>query len=382
MARATIVVMNPHGMGRSQPGPIYIPRECRQNTMALQASVRRPSSLWFACSGFAIASIMFLTLNMTPANMMAQAKANRPSVPASATNTSVYRKSEKRVSFDDRWGELTPAFAQHHERGEETGSIGFTKEVHTISFKKPAGYQLASAESVQLASAYATPDEMSAPITLPPTQPLDEPAQEKDDSPAVQKALAKMDEVERYLWRVYERAPIKKDRSGDFTWKDPAAAKHMGVSMPEYVIGGMDPDFREQLYHAGKAMDADGVKWAILSAFRDDYRQRLASGYKASARNSLHGGSHRVGGYGHGRAVDVTAVDGDAEEVWHWLDKHGGKYGLSRPMPKADPAHIQSRGNWRAIAHALKRERIKTAEANAGTKGDKKAKSRLAKASK
>ena len=177
------------------------------------------------------------------------------------------------------------------------------------------------------------------------------------------KALSGLDEVERYLWEVYQRAPVKKDGSGDFTWKDPVAAKRFGKSMPAYVIGGMDPDFKEQLYHAGKAMDAAGVQWAILSAFRDDYRQSLASGFKASARNSLHGGSARVGGYGHGRAVDVTSADGNPEPVWKWLDAHGGKYGLHRPMPGNDPAHVQSRGDWRKLAQALRASRTQIAQA-------------------
>jgi len=70
--------------------------------------------------------------------------------------------------------------------------------------------------------------------------------------------------------------PIKKDGSGDFCWKDPAAAKHMGLSLRNYVIGAMHVEFREQLYHAGQAMDAAGLQWSILSAFHDDYRQRLA----------------------------------------------------------------------------------------------------------
>ena len=118
---------------------------------------------------------------------------------------------------------------------------------------------------------------------------------------------ALMDEVNDYLWEVYQRAPVKRDGSGDFTWKDPAAAKRFGLAMPAYVIGGMDPDFREQLYHAGRAMDAAGIRWSMLSAFRDDYRQSIASGLKASASNSLHGGKHRTGGYGHGQAVDVTS---------------------------------------------------------------------------
>src|SRR5262249_31040281 len=128
------------------------------------------------------------------------------------------------------------------------------------------------------------------------------------------------DEVEDYLWEVYQRSPTKKDGSGDFTWKDPAAAKRMGMGMQKYVISGMDPDFREQLYHLGKALDAEGVKWTILSAFRDDYRQQIASGIKASAKNSLHGGSVRTGGYGHGRAVDITSTEGDPWDVWEWVD--------------------------------------------------------------
>src|SRR5205823_2619741 len=151
-----------------------------------------------------------------------------------------------------------------------------------------------------------------------------------------------MDEVDDYLWEVYRRLPIKKDSSGDFSWKDPAAAQRLGMSLQDYVIGGMALQFREQLYHAGHAMDAAGVQWSILSAFRDDYRQRLASGFKASIGNSLHGGSRRTGGYGHGRAIDITSADSNhPEEVWNWIDQHAAQYGLRRPLPGPDPAHIQ-----------------------------------------
>jgi hypothetical protein len=170
-----------------------------------------------------------------------------------------------------------------------------------------------------------------------------------------------MDQVDDYLWEVYQRVPIKKDGTGDFTWKDPAAAEHMGLAMQDYVIGGMDPEFREQLYHAGRAMDAAGVQWSMLSAFRDDYRQGLASGYKAGASNSLHGGSRRTGGYGHGRAIDITGPDGRESEVWKWIDGHGAKFGLHRPLPKADPAHVQQRGDWQKIALALRESRTGSA---------------------
>jgi hypothetical protein len=169
------------------------------------------------------------------------------------------------------------------------------------------------------------------------------------------------DPVDDYLWEVYQRVPVKKDGTGDFTWKDPAAAEHMGLSLRDYVIGGMDPEFREQLYHAGRAMDAAGLQWSMLSAFRDDYRQGLASGYKAGASNSLHGGSRRTGGYGHGRAIDITGPEGGESEVWKWIDDHGAKYGLHRPLPKADPAHVQQRGDWQKIALALRESRTRPA---------------------
>jgi hypothetical protein len=153
-----------------------------------------------------------------------------------------------------------------------------------------------------------------------------------------------LDDVDDYLWEVYQRQPVKRDSTGDFTWKDPAAATRMGLSLEDYVIGGMDPKFRERLYQAGRAMDEAGIQWSMLSAFRDDYRQTLASGFKARTGNSLHGGSRRTGGYGHGRAIDITTAEGEPDVVWKWLDANGAKFGLHRPMPGADPAHIQELG--------------------------------------
>jgi hypothetical protein len=180
-----------------------------------------------------------------------------------------------------------------------------------------------------------------------------------------------MEEVDSYLWEVYGRTPIKKDSTGDFTWKDPAAAKKRGISLEEYVIGGMEPDFREQLYHAGLAMDAAGLRWSMLSAFRDDYRQALAEGFKARPGNSLHGGSRATGGYGHGRAIDIMNAGGDDEDVWRWLDAHGAKFGLRRPMPGYDPAHIQAGGEWHTVAHKLREGRTYTAAGAAKSKSAK-----------
>ena len=168
------------------------------------------------------------------------------------------------------------------------------------------------------------------------------------------RANSKMEQVDRYLWEVYQRAPTKLDHSGDFTWKDPAAAKRMGISMPEYVIAGIDPDFREQLYHAGQAMDAAGIQWSLLSAFRDDYRQSLAKGFKARVGRSLHGGSRATGGYGHGRAVDVTNADGEAELSGNRARRARRKIRALSTHPRPDPAHVQSRGDWHKLAAALR----------------------------
>jgi hypothetical protein len=179
-----------------------------------------------------------------------------------------------------------------------------------------------------------------------------------------------MDAVDDYLWQVYMRAPVKKDGTGDFTWKDPAAAKRMHLTLKDYVIRGMDADFREQLYHAGHAMDAAGLRWSMLSAFRDDYRQALAAGFKARPGNSLHGGSRAVGGYGNGRAIDINNTDGDDGQVWHWIDAHGARYGLRRPMPGYDPAHIQAGGDWHRVAAGLRDGRTHTAAAAAPRKAE------------
>ena len=69
----------------------------------------------------------------------------------------------------------------------------------------------------------------------------------------------------------------------------------------------------------------------ITSAFRDNYRQSLASGLKAATDRSYHGGSFR-GGYGHGLAADLVSVNGDndaqrwaaSEKLWNWIDAHAG----------------------------------------------------------
>jgi hypothetical protein len=172
---------------------------------------------------------------------------------------------------------------------------------------------------------------------------------------------APVDEVKAYLWSVYQRSPTKVDGHGDFTWKDVSAAGHAGLSVEDYAIGGIDPDFRELLFAAGHAMDAAGVEWTILSGFRDDFRQNLAAGLKARVNNSFHGGSEATGGYGHGCAVDLASVDRLSDDkVWNWVDRKGREFDLNRPLRAADPAHTLPMAGWHELAATLRNKRLGT----------------------
>jgi hypothetical protein len=179
------------------------------------------------------------------------------------------------------------------------------------------------------------------------------------ETSAVAPGVPPVDEVRQYLWNVYQRSSTKFDSHGDFTWKDAAAAARLDMSVEDYVIGGMEPDFREQLFTAGQAMDAAGIDWTILSAFRDDYRQSLAVGLKAHVGNSFHGGSTATGGYGHGCAVDIAGTNSlSSYIVWNWLDQYGGLFGLYRPLRGIDPAHVQPSAGWHDLGITLREQRV------------------------
>ena len=180
--------------------------------------------------------------------------------------------------------------------------------------------------------------------------------------------------IDRYLWALYQRAPKedtvrsqerrkvtvkKKGRlvtvtrtfttaaDEDFSWKDPKAAEKAGMPMVDYVIGGMDRDFKLKLFHMLHAAEGAGLSPGITSAFRDDYRQSIASGLKAADNRSYHGGSLR-GGYGHGLAADIVSVNGatraqrwtSTEALWKWIDAHGQEFGVGRPYLGRDPPHV------------------------------------------
>jgi hypothetical protein len=211
------------------------------------------------------------------------------------------------------------------------------------------------------------------------TAPTSNPVQQ--DAPEAIATLETLDEcfvadicIDQYLWAAYQRTPkldtikvperkkvtVKKNGKTrtvtktvsklvdeDFTWKDPKAAEKAGMSLQDYVIGGMDRSFKIKLYHALRALDEAGLKPGITSAFRDDYRQSIAAGLKAANDRSYHGGSFR-GGYSHGLAADLVSVKGatraerwvSSESLWKWIDAHGKEYGVGRPYLDKDPPHV------------------------------------------
>jgi hypothetical protein len=130
------------------------------------------------------------------------------------------------------------------------------------------------------------------------------------------------------------------------------------MPLMDYVIGGMDRSFKLKLYHALRVLDDAGLAPGMTSGFRDDYRQSIASGLKASTDRSYHGGSFR-GGYGHGLAADIVSVKGEtrtqrlisSESLWKWIDAHGQEFGIGRPYLDKDPAHVAPIDGKEYVAH-------------------------------
>jgi hypothetical protein len=219
------------------------------------------------------------------------------------------------------------------------------------------------------------------PGETPPAQTATTNASDPKPSEAKEGSIEIVDEclvldtcVDRYLWTLYQRTPkedsirveeqrqVTVKRRGktrtvtqtfsrqvdeDFAWKDPKAAEKCGMPMMVYVIGGMDGNFKLRLFQALHAAEQAGLSPGITSAFRDDYRQSLASGLRAATDRSYHGGSFR-GGYGHGLAADIVSVTGgtrderwtSSEVLWKWIDEHGKEFGIGRPYLGRDPAHV------------------------------------------
>ncbi|MBR1170368.1 hypothetical protein [Bradyrhizobium liaoningense] len=235
----------------------------------------------------------------------------------------------------------------------------------------PDPVKLASADPTEI----VTTDALSpAAIASGPVAPASK-ASPPADTVAVLDECFVMDTcIDRYLWALYqrtakedtikvqERRAVTIKRKGktvtvmrsftklvdqDFTWKDPNAAERAGMSMMDYVIGGMDKSFKQKLFRMMLAAEAAGLSPGITSAFRDDYRQSIASGLKAASNRSYHGGSTR-GGYGHGMAADIVSTQGNnraqrwvsTEILWKWVDANGKAFGIGRPYLGRDPPHV------------------------------------------
>lgn len=222
-----------------------------------------------------------------------------------------------------------------------------------------------------------------------------------ETSPAesVDACMAEQICIDHYLWSLYERTPKidtvkvpeqtkvtvkRKDKtrtvtktttkivSEDFAWKDPKAAEVAEMSLTDYVIGGMDPGFRLTLYRALRALDDAGFKPGIMCAFRDNYRQSIATGLKAQDDRSYHGGSFR-GGYGHGMAADIVSVKGETRterlassvQLWNWIDAHEKELGIGRPYLDRDPPHVAAVDGQEYADHRIK-PKTQHAESGAG----------------
>src|SRR5438094_10579488 len=232
----------------------------------------------------------------------------------------------------------------------------------------------AALASPELRTALADPDARAIHADPVIQVPLAEPEVNVSPLEAADGCVLSEECIDQYLWSVYERArkvdtikveerikvTVEKDGKSrtvtktvtklvneDFTWKDPHAAEKAGMSVAQYVIGGMDRGFKVRLYRLFRALDDAGLAPGMTSGFRDDYRQSIASGHKAATGNSYHGGSRR-GGYGHGLAADVVSVKGDtrserwisSEKLWNWIDAHRTEFGIGRPYLDKDPPHI------------------------------------------
>jgi hypothetical protein len=268
----------------------------------------------------------------------------------------------------------------------DTPEVAAAAELVAMAFAdtKPVTAATAEAEPQPIVVAALSDPAEVLPAEIPPAQ---APAASAADAPPPDAATTTAGRIElvgeclvaepcidQFLWALYQRTPkedtikereqrkVQVKRKGklvtvtrtftklvenDFTWKDPKAAERVGMSMMDYVIGGMDRSFKLKLFHMLYAAEAAGLQPGITSAFRDDYRQGIASGLKAASNRSYHGGSLR-GGYGRGLAADIVSVNGanraqrwtSTEAIWKWVDANGKQFGIGRPYLAYDPPHV------------------------------------------
>lgn len=267
--------------------------------------------------------------------------------------------------------DMVPAASPAPQLGPEPAPVA--SEVKAEAEAEPA-----PEPSIKLASADpgdVVPQDTPSPAVIAGGPVAESKAPPPADTVAVLDECFAMDAcIDRYLWTLYQRTPkedsikvedhravtVKRKRKmitvmrsftklvdEDFAWKDPKAAEHANMPLMDYVIGGMDRSFKQKLFRMLLAAEAAGLSPGITSAFRDDYRQEIASGLKAASNRSYHGGSLR-GGYGHGMAADIVSTKGDnraqrwasSEVLWKWVDANGKALGIGRPYLDRDPPHV------------------------------------------
>lgn len=272
--------------------------------------------------------------------------------------TSINRKAQP-ASFDDTdkassVSSLAPdAKANAAENSLPSATPTTKNQIKKIALEKPSD-SLADPSIASLPQTYVKEPESAA--------------------ESVEDCILKSVCVDQYLFALYEKAPkedavevqgekkVRIRKKGkiaivtrkwtsvteeDFSWKDPQAANRAGMSLPSYVIGGIDADFKQRLFRMLHAAEDAGLSPGISSGFRDDYRQSIASGLKAANNRSYHGGSLR-GGYGHGLAADIVSTNGEdhaqrlifSRLLWQWIDAHGREFGIGRPYLNRDPPHV------------------------------------------
>jgi hypothetical protein len=254
------------------------------------------------------------------------------------------------------------------------GAVNPDRDVNHLDVRIALAHSDAALADPDLRAALASSDVRSA-LADPVTEvALAEPEVKARSLGASDECVVAENCIDQYLWSMYERTrkvdtikvqelirvtvkkkghtrtvtkTVTKLAAEDFTWKDPQAAQRAGMSLVEYVIGGMDRDFKVRLYHLFRALDDAGLAPGMTSGFRDDYRQSIASGNKAATDSSYHGGTRR-GGFGHGLAADLVSVKGETrserwsstESLWRWIDAHGQEFGIGRPYLDKDPPHV------------------------------------------
>src|SRR5262245_53955210 len=113
-----------------------------------------------------------------------------------------------------------PAHARSEEakpadQGDEAGSQ-YPRAVQTVRFGNPdppLSITAAAREMIKRALI-----KVGAFVAFPAREPVQETTEMRR-----KRGTVILEGIDDYLWEVYQRAPIKKDSTGDFTWKDPTA---------------------------------------------------------------------------------------------------------------------------------------------------------------